>query len=54
MNRDDVTETLAKPISQQLLASSIPARLAGLGYQIRTRAAGSSHSSSVASTSNAA
>lgn len=28
MNRDDVAEVLAKPISQELLASSIPARLA--------------------------
>jgi hypothetical protein len=31
MNRNDVTETLTNPISQQLLASSIPARLAYVG-----------------------
>jgi hypothetical protein len=27
MNREDVAEVLAKPISQELLESSIPARL---------------------------
>ncbi len=31
MNREDVAEELAKPISQELLGSSIPARLAYLG-----------------------
>jgi Pyridoxamine 5'-phosphate oxidase len=38
MNRDDVTETLADPISQQLLASSIPARLAYVGTDGAPRA----------------
>jgi nitroimidazol reductase NimA-like FMN-containing flavoprotein (pyridoxamine 5'-phosphate oxidase superfamily) len=31
MNREDVAEVLAKPISQELLGSSIPARLAYAG-----------------------
>jgi hypothetical protein len=31
MNREDVAEVLAKPISQELLGSSIPARLAYVG-----------------------
>jgi hypothetical protein len=38
MNRNDVTETLANPISQQLLASSIPARLAYVGTDGAPRA----------------
>jgi hypothetical protein len=38
MNRNDVTETLAHPISQQLLASSIPARLAYVGTDGAPRA----------------
>ncbi len=31
MNREDIAEVLAKPISQELLGSSIPARLAYVG-----------------------
>ena len=31
MSREDVAEVLAKPISQELLGSSIPARLAYVG-----------------------
>jgi hypothetical protein len=38
MNRDDVAEVLAKPISQELLGSSIPARLAYVGVDGAPRA----------------
>ena len=38
MNRDQVTEVLAKPISQQLLGSTIPARLAYIGVDGEPRA----------------
>jgi hypothetical protein len=38
MNREDVAEMLAKPISQELLGSSIPARLAYLGVDGAPRA----------------
>jgi hypothetical protein len=38
MNRQEVTEVLAKPISQQLLGSSIPARLAYVGVDGEPRA----------------
>ena len=38
MNRQEVTEMLAKPISQQLLESSIPARLAYVGVDGEPRA----------------
>ena len=38
MNREDVAEMLAKPISQELLGSSIPARLAYVGVDGEPRA----------------
>ncbi|SDL29321.1 pyridoxamine 5'-phosphate oxidase family protein [Nonomuraea jiangxiensis] len=38
MNRHDVAEVLAKPISQELLGSSIPARLAYVGIDGAPRA----------------
>jgi len=38
MNRHDVAEVLAKPISQELLESSIPARLAYVGVDGAPRA----------------
>jgi hypothetical protein len=38
MNREDVAEVLAKPISQELLRSSIPARLAYVGVDGAPRA----------------
>lgn len=38
MNRHDVAEVLAKPISQELLGSSIPARLAYIGIDGAPRA----------------
>ncbi len=38
MNREDVAEVLAKPISQELLGSSIPARLAYVGVDGEPRA----------------
>jgi pyridoxamine 5'-phosphate oxidase-like protein len=38
MNRTDVTEMLAKPISRELLESSIPARLAYTGLDNEPRA----------------
>ncbi|HEY7485000.1 MAG TPA: pyridoxamine 5'-phosphate oxidase family protein [Streptosporangiaceae bacterium] len=38
MNRQDVAEVLAKPISQELLGSSIPARLAYVGTDGAPRA----------------
>jgi hypothetical protein len=38
MNREDVAEVLAKPISQELLESSIPARLAYVGVDGEPRA----------------
>ena len=37
MNREDVAEVLAKPISQELLGSSIPARLAYVGVDDEPR-----------------
>jgi general stress protein 26 len=38
MNREEVAEVLAKPISQELLGSSIPARLAYVGIDGSPRA----------------
>ena len=38
MKREDVAEVLAKPISQELLGSSIPARLAYVGVDGEPRA----------------
>jgi nitroimidazol reductase NimA-like FMN-containing flavoprotein (pyridoxamine 5'-phosphate oxidase superfamily) len=37
MKREDVAEVLAKPISQELLGSSIPARLACVGVDGEAR-----------------